>query len=131
MTEENKFDKYFTGENSSPDNTVREIPTISNHSYPDRVPTGYEPIGEIQLRGRAASGFASGRMPQWVLFTGWIIFAPITILLIYVAIKAIADRFFLGAIFPLVIAFIILSLLWRGTTGKLGRKKRKRRRKYH
>ena len=130
MTEENKFDKYFAEQNSLPDNTVREIPTISNNSPPDKVPSGFEPMGEIRLRGRAASGFTSGRMPLWVLFAGWIIFAPIVILVIQAAIIAIAEGFFLGAIFPLVIAFIILSLLWRGTTGKLGRKKRKRRR-YH
>ena len=118
MAEKNNFNAYFTHEKWSPDN-----------AYRDRVPNGFSPIGEIELHGRAARSFASGRMPGWIIITGWILFAPYALIFIYVAIKAILEGYLLDVIISGAIGFIILSILWRGTKGKLNRNKRKRRQK--
>ncbi|OUC12197.1 MAG: hypothetical protein B0A82_23760 [Alkalinema sp. CACIAM 70d] len=35
------------------------------------LPNPLDPIGSIETEGRALRTLAKGRMPKWVLFTGW------------------------------------------------------------
>ncbi|MGI0495348.1 hypothetical protein ACN4EG_26515 [Alkalinema pantanalense CENA528] len=36
-----------------------------------RLPNPLDPIGSIETEGRALRTLAKGRMPKWVVFTGW------------------------------------------------------------
>ena len=113
MSESKKPDRLFN--KSDRDDLIQEIPSqISS---------------EIQLRGKATKGFASGRIPWWTLITGWLIFGSITLMLIFIGIKMIINGIYLAAIFPWVIGLMLFSILWRGTTAKLRKKKRQRDRK--
>ncbi|EAZ89503.1 hypothetical protein [Crocosphaera chwakensis] len=100
-----------------------DIPSQSESPYQDRIPSGYDPMGEIYLRGRAFRGLASGGIPWWILVSGWIIFGGFTLLIIVAVIIA---QDFIGLIL-LFVPGTILLILWRGTKAKLRRRKSKRR----
>lgn len=126
MSETNESNPLFNRDER--DNLVEEIPSQLYSSNYEKIPSGYEPMGEIRLRGRAASSFARGRMPWWTLITGWLIFGSIALITIFVGIKMIFNGMYLEAIFPWLIGLIIFSILWRGTKAKLRKNKRRHNR---
>ncbi|OKH18871.1 hypothetical protein [[Limnothrix rosea] IAM M-220] len=93
------------------------------HSY-DRIPSGYDPMGEIQLRGRSYRSLASGRMPLWVLVGGWLFLGiPSFCLSILILISGGWT-----AIPIFLIANIIPWILWRGTQAHFKKKNKKNKR---
>ena len=117
-------DKQFLSDNKLDDDEIF-VEVSANPPKPpwqERLPSGYDPMGEIQLRGRAYRGLAGGRIPWWVLISGWIIFGtPVLLILI----TAIATKNFV-LLTVLIIPSILLIILWRGTVAKLSMKKRRR-----
>ncbi|MEM8777514.1 MAG: hypothetical protein AAGF26_01315 [Cyanobacteria bacterium P01_G01_bin.49] len=100
-----------------------EIPSEPKSPFDEKIPSGYDPMGEIYLRGRAFRGLAGGRIPWWILISGWIIFGGFALLIVM---AAVTSNNFLGLIM-LFIPAIILIILWRGTQAKLYRKKYRRK----
>ncbi len=72
-------------------------------------------MGEVELRGRVSQGMVSGRMPWWVLITGWVLAGGFAFLMLHLVIRS----FSLLLLLPLAIAVLFLLILWRGTQAKL------------
>ncbi|MFB2938484.1 hypothetical protein ACE1B6_24820 [Aerosakkonemataceae cyanobacterium BLCC-F154] len=121
MSKKDQFDEFLP--ESKQENLYIEIPAEQRPLEHNRIPSGYEPMGEIELRGRVFRGLASGQVHWWVLITGWIILGSYTLLVCYLAVTSF---FWAGLIF-LAIAVIPLLVLWKGTTAKLSRRKRRKR----
>lgn len=121
MPDNNEFNRFLPEEPRQPDQLSIEIPAEQPSLHPDRIPSGYEPMGEIQLRGRAFGGLASGQAPWWVMFTGWAMFGGAALLLLHFAIAAAS----ITAWLLLILALIPLLILWRGTTAKLSSTRRR------
>jgi Na+/serine symporter len=82
-------------------------------------------MSEIYLRGRAFRGLAEGRIPWWIIISGWIVFGSFALMALSAAILS-------GSLFTLpilAIAAILCLILWRGTVAKRSIEKHKRRRK--
>lgn len=121
MTDEDGFNQFLPEERSNKDKHVVEIPAEPMPLQLDRLPSGYEPMGEIQLRGRAWGGLARGRAPWWVLITSWAIWAGFVWLMVY----AMFTASFMFLI-PLAIAIPPFLILLRGTRAKLASQNRRR-----
>lgn len=121
MSKKDEFDEFLP--ERKPENYSIEIPAEQRPLEHNRIPSGYEPMGEIELRGRVFSGLASGRVHWWILITGWIFLGCFVLAIIYIAIKSSL----IVALIYLAIAAIPFIVLWRGTTAKLSRRKRRNR----
>lgn len=122
MTQEDKSNGFLPENKLDEDKLSIEIPAQQMPIPPDRIPSGYDPMGEIQLRGQASRSLASGRVPGWVLLTGWIVFGSFALLMTYVAIKSSSFT----AWFFWAIALIPLFILWKGTKAKASNRRRRR-----
>lgn len=114
MPENNDFNSFLPQEPANPDNLSIDIPPEPPLSM-DRIPAGYDPMGEVELRGRVAQGISGGRVPWWVLITGWVLAGGFAFLMLHLVIQSFAWVLLL----PLAIAVIFLVILWRGTQTKL------------
>lgn len=114
---------YFPDDRFSKDDLVVDVPSGHRSPYTDRIPSGYDPMGEIYLRGRASRGLAGGRVPWWVLMTGWFMFGVMALAMVFPVLLAGAFEF----IPALVFVAIPLVILWRGTNAKLALSKDKKR----
>jgi hypothetical protein len=114
MKNNDKHEPYLPHRKSDKDRLIVEIPLESKMPYPDRLPSGFDPIQSIGLEGRAFRGLAGGRIPWWVLITGWVIFGGFALLTLSLAMTS--------GVFPnLLILFINaipIVILWRGTAAK-------------
>jgi VIT1/CCC1 family predicted Fe2+/Mn2+ transporter len=111
------------GSNFTRDKIRVEIPTERELTYQQRIPSGYDPMGEIYLRGRAMRNMSSGTIPWWVLISGWVLFGGSFLLLISTAIFSKSLALILYLIIPGIFVLIVL----RGTLAKLQTRKRRRR----
>jgi hypothetical protein len=125
MSENDESKQFLPDDKLDTDRIVVEVPAEQKSPYQERIPSGYEPMGEIYLRGRAFRGLAGGRIPWWVLISGWILFGGLALLTL---ITAIASASF-GALPVLIILAIPIIILGRGTTAKLSIEKHKSRRR--
>ncbi|MFN6540908.1 hypothetical protein FACHB389_16270 [Nostoc calcicola FACHB-389] len=115
----------FFGDRSNfdSDNIRVEIPAERKSTYHERIPSAYDPMGEIYLRGRAMRNMSSGTMPWWVLISGWVLFGGLFLLLVSTAISSLTY-----ALIPsLIISGIPLLIVLRGTLAKLKTIKRRSR----
>ncbi|BAZ16239.1 hypothetical protein NIES4071_81140 [Calothrix sp. NIES-4071] len=119
MSNNDEYKKFFNGYETDEDKKVVEVPAEERPPYVEKLSSGYDPMGEIYLRGRAMRNMSSGQMPWIVIISGWILFGG-TYLLILGA--AIASKSFILSlmIFPAVIP---LWIMLRGTMAKLSAKK--------
>ncbi|MCF4969534.1 hypothetical protein [Nostoc sp. CMAA1605] len=124
MSDNNKPEDFF-GEDSNfnSDNIRVEIPAQREPGYYDRIPSAYDPMGEIYARGRAMRTMSSGTMPWWVLITGWFLFGGLFLLIIFAGISSMSW----GIIPSLIITLIPVLIVFRGTMAKLSATKRTRR----
>lgn len=125
MSENDELKQFFPDDKLDSERIVVEVPAEQKSPYQERIPSGYDPMGEIYLRGTAFRGLAGGRIPWWVLISGWIMFGGLAMLIL---ISAIASASF-SALPALIIVAIPLIILWRGTTAKLSIEKHKSRRR--
>lgn len=136
MNEHDESKQFFPDDKFDSDRIVVEVPADQKSPYQERIPSGYEPMGEIYLRGRAFRGLAGGRIPWWVLISGWIFFGGLALLIVISAILPALTSASFSALLPLIILAIPLIILaipliimWRGTTAKLSIQKQKSRRR--
>ncbi|MBW4544763.1 MAG: hypothetical protein KME25_10030 [Symplocastrum torsivum CPER-KK1] len=123
MSENDEPKQFFRHEKLDEDRLFVEVPAEQKLPYQERIPSGYDPMGEIYLRGRAYRSLSGGTIPWWVLITGWLVFGSPALL---VLITAIASASF--TMLPaLAITAIPLLILWRGTLAKLSSTKPRRR----
>jgi hypothetical protein len=125
MRDNDKYDPYLPPRRSDKDKFVIEIPLESKMPKPDRLPSGFDPIQSIGLEGRAFRGLAGGRIPWWVLITGWIIFGGFALLTLTLAITS----GILSSLPLIVINGIPIIILWRGTAAKFKVNRDKNKRK--
>jgi hypothetical protein len=115
-SQNNQFNRYLPDENRlNRDKLSIEVPAEQRPLEYDRVPSGFEPMGEIQLRGRVFRGLASGQTPWWIIISGWLIFGFIAALVLHAVIAT--SSWGMGLL--LVIVLIPLIILARGTVAKL------------
>jgi hypothetical protein len=123
MSENDDHNKFFRDQKLDEDQIFVEIPVEQKSPYQERIPSGYDPMGEIYLRGRAYRGLSSGTTPWWVLITGWLIFGLLPLLILIAAISSQS----LTMLIPLVFVTIPLVIVGRGTLAKLAKNKSRRR----
>jgi hypothetical protein len=119
MNNNNDPNRFLPDNNSDPEKLSVEIPA-EQPINPERIPTGYDPMGEIQLRGQAYRGLAGGRIPWWILISGWVIFGFIAAVLLHAALKS--SSLTLWILF--IIMVIPLFILGRGTLAKFSARNR-------
>jgi hypothetical protein len=94
-------------------------PPSDSSPYPDPIPSGYDPMGDIYLRGRAARNLAGGNIRWWVIISSWLLFGTLTSLLLLVAIAGESPHI----LFAFGIILIVYGIpLLRGTLVKLKRR---------
>ncbi|MEQ9239052.1 hypothetical protein [Coleofasciculus sp. E2-BRE-01] len=123
MSNPNDPNPFFDDDEVNKDKLFIEVPPDQTPPYQERIPSGYDPMGEIYLRGRAFRSLSAGTISWWILISGWFIFGVPALLILINAI--ILQSFML--VIPLGLASIPLLILWRGTAAKLSTTKRKRR----
>jgi hypothetical protein len=123
MNKDNKPESFFNDESVNKDKLFVDIPSQENSPYQDKIPNGYDPMGEIYLRGRAFRSMAGGSIPWPVLISGWILFGGLNLLVIIVAITSQS----FGNLMLLVTTMIPLLIVWRGTSAKLSSRKYRNR----
>ncbi|MBD0340362.1 MAG: hypothetical protein ICV61_05535, partial [Microcoleus sp. Co-bin12] len=88
MSDNDDSKKFFPDDEIARDHIIVEVPINPKSPYEERVPSGYDPMSEIYLRGRAFRGLAGGRIPWWVLISGWIFFGSLALLILISAITS-------------------------------------------
>ncbi len=123
MSENDEPNQFFRHDKLDEDRLFVEVPAEQKPPHQERIPSGYDPMGEIYLRGRAYRSLSGGTIPWWVLISGWIIFGSPALLMLIAAIASPSWSLLL----PLAFAAIPLLILWRGTLAKLSSTKSRRR----
>lgn len=118
MNNNNESDRFLPDENFDNDKLSIEIPA-AQPVHPERIASGFDPMGEIQLRGQAYRGLAGGQIPWWILISGWAIFGCIAAVLLHAAIKSASLTIWI----LFIIMAIPLFILGRGTAAKLTRRR--------
>jgi hypothetical protein len=115
MSENDESKQFFDEEQSDKTTLFVEVPVDRPSPYQEKIPSALDPMGEIYLRGRASRTLSGGRIPWWVLITGWAIFGGIALLLIFIASYSGSLELFI--LLPLAAIYILILL--RGTLAKL------------
>jgi len=114
MNNKDEFNQFLPNESVDPEKLSIEIPAEQSLT-PDQIPAGFDPMGEIHLRGQAYRGLAGGRSPWWILITGWFVFGCIFAVLLHAALTVGS----LTSWIFLLIMTIPLLILGRGTAAKM------------
>lgn len=114
MNDNNESKRFLPDENPDKDKLSIEIPA-EQPLHPERIASGFDPMGEIHLRGQAYRGLAGGQTPWWILIAGWGIFGCIAAVLLHAAITFSSLTIWI----LLIIMVIPLFILGRGTRAKL------------
>lgn len=123
MSRDEEFDRYLPDDHANKDPLFVEIPSEPKPLEPERIPSGYDPMGRIYLQGRAYRGLAGGRIPWWVLISGWFMFGGYALVILFSAISSAS----FSALPALIFVLLPLLIMWRGTIAKLAAQKRRRR----
>lgn len=115
MNGDEDLEQFFQDARLDTSKLFVELPATPSFPYPEKIPFGYDPIGEIYLRGRASRNLASGKIPWWVLVTGWSLFGGGLSLILAITVHTLSFEILLTVLLPL----IFLMILWRGTYAKV------------
>lgn len=110
---------YFRNDKLDENKIFVEIPSEQKPVYHERLTSGFDPMGEIYLEGRAYRGISKGRAPWWVLFTAWIIFGGIFFMCLSAAFASPG----LEILSILLIVSLPVLITLRGTLAKLSNRK--------
>ena len=142
MNEEDKYRKYFRDEELDQGEISYDIPTEQKLSSPENIPCGYDPMGQIELEGRAYQNISEGNLRGWVVITNWIIFGSPGLYMFFWSLYELSSlansvlkngltinnfMLFVILLFALFCSVLIFSILWRGTIKKLYKKRKKHR----
>ncbi len=117
---------YFDNLGLDKSKIVVEIPA-EQPVFPERLPSGFDPMGEIYFRGRAYRGLSGGRIPWWVLISAWITFGGMFVLILGMTFTSPG----FGMLLPLFLTSLSLIVTLRGRLAKLSQKKQKRKNGRH
>ncbi|BAT55038.1 hypothetical protein NOS3756_40160 [Nostoc sp. NIES-3756] len=124
MSNNDEPDNSFGQDSSFSSDKIRvEIPANQEPMYHQKIPSAYDPIGNIYVEGRAMRTMSSGTMPWWVLFSGWVLFGGLFFLVLGAAISSLS----LALIPSLIISGVPVLIVLRGTLAKLSAKKSAKR----
>ncbi len=123
MSENDEPNQFFRHDKLDEDRLFVEVPAEQKPPHQERIPSGYDPMGEIYLRGRAYRSLSGGTIPWWVLISGWLVFGLPALLVLIAAIASLS----LAILPALAVAAIPLLILGRGTLAKLSSTKARRR----
>jgi len=115
--------QYFTHERLDANKIIVEIPAEQRSVYQERLPSGFDPMGEIYLRGQAYRRLSGGKAKWWVLISGWIIFGGIFVILLLATFSSPAP----ATILPLIFSCFPVFLVLKGTLKKIAEEKRRKR----
>ena len=145
MNENNEPKQFFRNEEIDEGQLFIEVPAEQNPRPQEKIPSGYDPMGEIYLRGRAYRSLSSGRIPWWVIISSWLFFGGSALIIIVVTFPDIISylkdvfspspkidrlkQFFMFLAFMPALCFSVLPfyILWRGTLAKISSTKRRSR----
>jgi hypothetical protein len=102
--------------------------TLANQDYvnvPKRS-AGLTPMDQVATQGSASQGMGSGRMPWWVLITGWMgvgFYGAIILSIVFSGSLPQSLLFNPGFWILLLILMIYIAIMWRGTSRKLANRK--------
>jgi hypothetical protein len=102
--------------------------TLANQDYVN-VPKrslGLTPMDQVATEGAASQGMVSGRMPWWVLITGWMgvgFYGAIVLSIVFSGSLPQSLLFNPGFWILLLILMIYIAIMWRGTSRKLANRK--------
>ena len=125
MSQDDHYKQFFPDQELDNDRLVVEVPADPMPLYQPKIPSGLDPMERIYMDGMMYRGLAGGRVPWWVLISGWVIFGGFALPFLITAIASAS----LAALPTLLVGIILLIILWRGTTAKLSIRKRRRRKR--
>lgn len=115
------------------------VPPPNQYVDVERIPSGFTPMGEVEVEGRMYRGLSQGRMPWGIIVMSWVaIGLPILVLCGYILYNSFAP-FFTGAtplsfsalfsailvsVLHLIVPGVILLIVIKGTRAKLHRVRR-------
>lgn len=123
MSHNDEFEPFLPRTSVDPDQLSMDIPAERSPLPMERIPSADDPMGRIELRGRAFQGLSGGRVPWWVLIAGWIMFGGLAVLSLKIAIYSSS----IFAWIVVAIALLPLLILFQGTQAKLTRSQRRPR----
>lgn len=109
------------------------IPSSAGQPPLEQLPSGFDPMGEVRLEGRAYRGLSRGKTPWWILVTSWVAIALPVLLLSGYIIYASLQPLLTGATplnflnlcsallvlgLHLMVPSLILIIIGRGTIAK-------------
>jgi|SRR5919202_4534122 hypothetical protein len=145
MNENDEAKQFFGNEELDEGKLFIEVPAEPKPHYQEKIPSGYDPMGEIYLRGRAYRGLSGGSAPWWVIISSWLIFGGLALVVLVAVLpgilSALVDVFsahsvidglqktfiFLMSLLPLGFSALLLIVVWRGTFAKISSRKRRSR----
>lgn len=125
MSRNDDYKQFLPNDELDRERIVVEVPANPKPTQQERIPSEYDPMGQIYLQGRVFRGLTGGRIPWWVLISGWIIFGGLFLSILILAIASAAFEFLPVLLF----AFIPVMVLWRGTVAKLSIEKHRKNRR--
>lgn len=102
--------------------------TLANQEYvnvPKRS-AGLTPMDQVATQGSASQGMVSGRMPWWILITGWVgvgFYGAIALSIFFSGSSLQSVLLNPGVWILLLILIMYIAIMWRGTSRKLSNRK--------
>jgi hypothetical protein len=104
--------------------TEQPIDPMINSQF--KRPNPLDPMGNIEMEGRALRTLASGRVPLWIVMVGWGTIGVGSFLLLGMALRALAEAFRTGqagellvtimAFAPMIlVTLLVIAILFRAT----------------
>jgi hypothetical protein len=122
VNKNNDYQRFFPDDESNNQPIVVEVPAEPRFHSQEKLPSPYDPMGEIHFRGMAFRNLAGGGISWWVLIAGWALYGGLAVLMLVLA----ASSGGLAALPVLAFSLIYLVILWRGTVAKLSSQPRRR-----
>ncbi len=111
---DSKFDfSEFDADPLISDKRSISVPPQAGYFTVEKLPSGFEPMGQIRLEGRAYRKLSQGGVPWWMIITSWVAIAlPALFLSGYLIIAALQS--FLTESTPLTFSKVCSTLLILG-----------------
>lgn len=70
MSKNDDYKQFLPDDELDSERLVVDVPADPKPPYQERIPFGFDPMGEAYLHGRAFRSLAGGRISWWVLISG-------------------------------------------------------------
>src|ERR671933_1700965 len=89
MSENDEPKQFFRDDKLDEERLFVKIPAEQKSPHQEKIPSGYDPMGEIYLRGRAYRGLSGGSAPWWVIISSWLIFGGLALVVLVAVLPGI------------------------------------------